>query len=71
MSDKVIASSQVWSKAEQETLARIALLIIGADPKGEMPAVDDELILPMILERALDFERPVRKGLAVLDEQLN
>jgi hypothetical protein len=70
MSDDLIVSSQVWLKTEQKMLARIAQLVIGADPEGEMPAVDDELILQKILERALDFERPVRNGLAVLDEQL-
>ena len=70
MNDKVIVSSQGWSKTEQETLARIAQLVIGTDPEGEMPSVNDELILPKILERALDFERPVKNGLAVLDEQL-
>lgn len=69
MSDELIATSQAWSEAEQQALARIARLIIGEDPAGVMPAVDDELLLPVILERATAFERPLRQGLAVLDAE--
>ena len=69
MSNELIATSEAWDEDERQAIARIARLIIGADPEGVMPMVDDDLILPVILERATGFERPVRQGLAVLQTQ--
>ena len=71
MGDNIIASNNPWSITDQEALKRIAQLVIGKDPEGAMPSVDDDLIWPSILERSLDFERPVRNGLNMLNEHLN
>ena len=68
MSEKVIATTQRWSADEAALLARIARLIIGEDKAGVMPAVDDELLLPVILDRAREFDKPVSRGLVTLGE---
>ena len=64
----LLATDRPWTTAERKVLARVARLIIGPDPEGVMPAVDDEQILSQVLVRALDFERPIRNGLAALQE---
>jgi len=69
MSDKLNVAHLEWSADEQAMLARIARLIIGADPDGIKPAVDDDKILADILARATDFERPIRKGFDILEAQ--
>lgn len=66
MSD-LIASTTLWSPEEQEILARIARLVIGDDPEGLMPAVD-ESILAQVFNRATGFERPIRRGFGVLEK---
>lgn len=65
--DKVIASDRAFSAADRELLGRVARLIIGPDPENQLPAADDESILTDMLERALNFERQVRGGLASLN----
>ena len=65
---EILTSDNPWTANEQVTLARIARLIIGPDPEGVMPAADDEQIFARILIRAVDFERPIRKGMAAVEE---
>ena len=67
MSNDVIATTRHWSSGEATALARIARLIVGEDTSGVMPPVDDERLLPALLDRAVDFEAPIRRGLATLD----
>ena len=65
--DTVIASDRTFSAVDRKLLGRVARLIIGPDPENQLPAADDESILTDMLERALNFERQVRGGLACLD----
>ena len=49
-------------------LFRLARLVIGKDPQGVKPDVEDVSIMSSIFVQIEGFERPVRKGLATLVE---
>ena len=68
MPDPVRRAGLVWNATEQAALRRLAEFIIGADPEGVMPGVADPEILARILERAVNFERPLRRGIECLTQ---
>ena len=69
MSNNMIATSSVWASDERAMLIRLARLVIGKDPQGVKPDVEDASIMLNIFLRIEDFESPVRKGLASLAER--
>lgn len=68
MANNMIATSSVWSSDERAMLIRLARLVIGKDPQGVKPDVEDDSIMSNLMVQIEGFERPVRKGLATLAE---
>ena len=68
MANNMIATNIVWSSEERAILIRIARLVIGKDPRGVMPDVEEDSIMSNLFVQIEGFQRPVRKGLANLAE---